>query len=367
MPAPISLPDSFDADGLRLRPLRVGDVGSVVEICRTGDVQRFTRVPSPYTEEDAREFVELSGRGLDEGTGLHLAVTEPGQDECLGAVGLDLDWRDATGELGYWLAPEVRGRGLMTRAVRRLSRFALGQLGLARLELRAATINLPSNLVALRCGFRPEGRLRRATLLGPTGDRSAPRGDMFVYRLLPDDLDAPPAVAVSDDLATDGVRLRPLAADDVAPLVRADGDPSPHRWDAAGSGLDDVRARELVVRSRQGLVTGDDVELAVADADSGELLGVVGVTTAGLQRGVGELGWWTAPAARERDPAPAAVGLLAAWATDVLGLERLFAAVPADRERPNEVAAVAGLAHETTLGDRVRDDGRLRDANVWVW
>jgi hypothetical protein len=43
-----------------LRPPRLDDVLDITRICRDPDIERFTRVPSPYTEDDARRFVELS-------------------------------------------------------------------------------------------------------------------------------------------------------------------------------------------------------------------------------------------------------------------------------------------------------------------
>jgi RimJ/RimL family protein N-acetyltransferase len=62
--------------------------------------------------------------------------------------------------VGYWVLPEHRGRGLTGRALRLLSEWALGAVGLMRLELLTNLDNIGSQQVALRCGYHFEGTLR---------------------------------------------------------------------------------------------------------------------------------------------------------------------------------------------------------------
>ena len=67
--------------------------------------------------------------------------------------------------VGYWLAPQARGRGVVTRAVARLGSHAFTRLDIHRLEIRAVAQNLPSRAVAERSGYLFEGILRDAYLL----------------------------------------------------------------------------------------------------------------------------------------------------------------------------------------------------------
>ena len=83
--------------------------------------------------------------------------------------------------VGYWLVPAARGRGVATRAVRLLARWAFDALGVARLELTCGPDNVASQRVAERCGFTREG-LMRAHLPFKGGRR-----DTVLYSLLPDD------------------------------------------------------------------------------------------------------------------------------------------------------------------------------------
>ena len=184
---PLPVPDRIAA-GLQLRLPRVADIPRITEVCQDAEVQRYTRVPAPYTEDHARAFVDLAATGLAEATGLHLVVVDAHDDRVLGAVGLAIDRRDASGEIGYWVAPEVRRQGVTTTACRTLLGHAFDVVGLGYVALWAAADNPASNGVARRLGCTHEGTARRAMLLGPTGDWSAPRGDANLWGLRPGEL-----------------------------------------------------------------------------------------------------------------------------------------------------------------------------------
>jgi RimJ/RimL family protein N-acetyltransferase len=189
----IELPELVDGD-LRLRTPTVEDVPAITAACQDPEVQRWTRIPSPYEEEHAQHWVDDWCRGgLERGTGVHLVVVPAGDDggpggRILGAVGLDIDASDFSGSIGYWVVPAARGRGVATRSSRLLCRFAFDVLDLGYLGLVAAAGNAASNAVARRLGFSHEGTLRDATIDGPSGDRSAPRCDVNWWGLRPGEL-----------------------------------------------------------------------------------------------------------------------------------------------------------------------------------
>lgn len=84
-------------------------------------------------------------------------------DVVLGRVGLrTLDLHEACGEVGYWVMPEARGRGVAAAAVDLLARWLLDELGMHRLELRHPTVNAASCRVAERARFAVEGTARSA-------------------------------------------------------------------------------------------------------------------------------------------------------------------------------------------------------------
>ena len=130
--------DLGDGVVLLREPLR-SDGDAIVAGASDADVVRFTRVPSPYGPEDLDAILRISAEGWAAGTDAVFAVCAADDpDELLGLLGLhgvELDGDPGgTAEIGYWLRPEARGRGLMTRAVVVASRWAFDELGLAVVE-----------------------------------------------------------------------------------------------------------------------------------------------------------------------------------------------------------------------------------------
>lgn len=182
------MPELTDGD-LALRAPAPADVAAITRICSDPDIQRWTRVPTPYTTDDARRFVLMAIGALAEGTGAHLlAVRNEDRRVVLGCIGLSIDLADRTGELGYWVAPEARGRGVAARGGRLLLAHAFARLGVGSVLLQAAVDNAASNGVARSLGFRPVGRRRSAMIIGPAGDLDAPRSDAQLYDLVPGEL-----------------------------------------------------------------------------------------------------------------------------------------------------------------------------------
>ena len=158
---------------VELRPWLDRDVPAIVAACNDPETARWTTVPSPYTEEDARAWLERCETAWSEGAA-PLAVVERASGELAAAITLWLHGR--TGELGYWAAPEYRGRGYVPRAVR----------------LSAAGRSTSSTLPRMQLGTFPGndrvGARRREVRLHPGGRaarvdgaaRRAPRRDDVV-------------------------------------------------------------------------------------------------------------------------------------------------------------------------------------------
>ena len=77
-----------------------------------------------------------------------------------------MDEEIGSGEIGYWLAPSGRGRGVGAAAVDAATRFAFDTVGLARIELFHAVENEPSCRLATRCGYLIEGTARQSFIYG---------------------------------------------------------------------------------------------------------------------------------------------------------------------------------------------------------
>jgi RimJ/RimL family protein N-acetyltransferase len=180
----IPLPDPALCDGtVALRPWRRADLTVMTTALQDPEIPRWTTIPSPYGERDAIEYLSRAESDRRAGRELGLAVVGAADGAVLGGCGLSrFEWPDLKCEIGYWVARQARGRGVGTRAVRMLSRWAVGPLGLERLELLVDPLNEPSNRLALAAGFGREGLMRGYRRRGNG------RWDLVMYSLLADDV-----------------------------------------------------------------------------------------------------------------------------------------------------------------------------------
>ena len=176
-------PVEITAGRLHLRPFVPADENAVYVACQDGEIQRWTRVPSPYTRADARQFVTLSApSGWRDDREYTFAVCDATSGEVLASVGVSAPTVDHIGEVGFWCAAAARGQGVTTQAVTAICRWGFAAVGYARIDWYAAVGNGPSRRVAEKAGFTVEGTLRQRLELHGV------RHDAWVGGLLPDDV-----------------------------------------------------------------------------------------------------------------------------------------------------------------------------------
>lgn len=151
----LELPDPPLADTrVALRSWTDADLSDAVAGSNDPLVPRFTSVPENNTLENVLAYVATHEPKRRSGEELHLAMADPETDRFLGPLSLfRFDWAAREGEIGYWLAPWARGRGVATSAVTLLSGWAFDHLPLTSLKLRIDEDNDASLAVAARAGF----------------------------------------------------------------------------------------------------------------------------------------------------------------------------------------------------------------------
>ena len=157
-------PDPPLSDGLVvLRLPRDADAPAIAAACRDPEIARWIPVPIPYHLEDARAFVAFAAEAWASGRESTFVITDGASRTLAGSIAIHRRPDDpGKAAVGYWLAPEARGRGAATRAVRLVVRWAFAvEPSLVRMELLTLVGNEASGRVALRAGFAREGVLRR--------------------------------------------------------------------------------------------------------------------------------------------------------------------------------------------------------------
>jgi RimJ/RimL family protein N-acetyltransferase len=143
--------DVLTAGPFTLRSPTANDVVWLCDACGDREVQRWTRVPDPYLPRHALEFAAAAAEQARLGTGLAYLIELTDSGELLGCCGL-AHIEGGTSELGYWLAPDGRGRGAATTAVMRMVELA-GAHGVTLLYATPLVGNERSERVLARCGF----------------------------------------------------------------------------------------------------------------------------------------------------------------------------------------------------------------------
>lgn len=154
-------------EGVRLRPLRMSDAERVHEASTDPAFALWLNSDTGRAYDQTRAWLAREVAPTDDRT--RWAVTESSDDTFIGCVTLqNIDRTVAGAEVGYWMHPDARGRGLATAAVRTLATHALSPQGarMRRLSLNVADGNDASVRVAQRAGFTRSGVDRLAEALG---------------------------------------------------------------------------------------------------------------------------------------------------------------------------------------------------------
>ena len=149
---------SFPEEGLRfdnlvLRLPGSKDLEGLTAAFADGKLDEVDNI-SPFGRD------EVAGRLRDSPTLVRLVVADVETGDILGGGTLHhLDPKRSVIEIGYWLFPRARGRGVATKVARALAEHAF-TLGLQRVAAYVEVGNVPSERVLERAGFVREGVVR---------------------------------------------------------------------------------------------------------------------------------------------------------------------------------------------------------------
>jgi ribosomal-protein-serine acetyltransferase len=78
---------------------------------------------------------------------------------------IQIDWRQRSTQIGYWISEDAQGKGIITRACRCLIQYAFESLYLLSIQIRCASENKRSRTIPLRIGLREVSYVRDAEML----------------------------------------------------------------------------------------------------------------------------------------------------------------------------------------------------------
>jgi RimJ/RimL family protein N-acetyltransferase len=152
----------LETERLTLRKPTLADVKAIARLANDRRIAENTRrLPHPYSQDDAIDFVRALANSGREGVFLIENSHTP-----IGMVGID--WRkETTAELGYWLGVDHWGQGFGTEAARAAIDYFFEEFDLDQLISGARVANPSSRNILEKCGFQWIGvELHRFEALG---------------------------------------------------------------------------------------------------------------------------------------------------------------------------------------------------------
>jgi RimJ/RimL family protein N-acetyltransferase len=313
---PSSQPCVLGTPRLRLRPWRDTDRPGPGE-GPDDDSLRFMPAGAQPGPDDFPAWLARRRWKMDTEGELHWCIADRASDLMLGGVQIFRMGPAAgrfQGEVGYWLRPGARGRGVLGQALTPLISHAFtpverGGLGLVRLFANADSDNYASASVLRATGFTQWGADHQAWRR-----QDGSLSDGLHFELL---AGSGPAATVawgaeSSTVEGNGVRLRPWRHRDAQRVAEACQDQVTLHW-LAGSLPKPYtleHAHSYIAATQEHGRQGTGVSWCVADPASNQCLGAVAVEHLQDALGTaGEVGYWTHPDARGRGVMSEAVRL----------------------------------------------------------
>ena len=163
----------------RIRKWELSDAKDLAAALSNKKVQDNLRdgLPYPYTEQDGKEFISAM-LSADESETFAFAITV--DNMVIGSIGIfrQGNIHRQTAELGYYIAEEYWGKGIMTEAVKQICEYVFANSDIIRIYAEPFAYNIASCRVLEKVGFQYEGTLRSNAV------KNSKVIDMKMYSLL---------------------------------------------------------------------------------------------------------------------------------------------------------------------------------------
>jgi len=157
----MTAPQDLRTARLLLRSLEPEDIPALVRLAGAREVAAMTtRIPHPYTEDDARIYLAQAEEDFQSGRSIVFAITLLAGGELCGSIGFVIAQSNRHAELGYWIGVPFWGQGYATEAATAVVAFGFDTLGLHRIHAHHFAGNVASRRVLQKIGMRHEGRFR---------------------------------------------------------------------------------------------------------------------------------------------------------------------------------------------------------------
>lgn len=146
----------------KIRKWELSDAKDLARALSNRKIQDNLRdgLPYPYTVQDGEDYISAM-LSADENETFAFAITVDGK--AVGSIGVfrQANIHRQTAELGYYLAEEYWGKGIMTEAVKQICEYVFSKSDIIRIYAEPFAYNEASCRVLEKARFQYEGTLRR--------------------------------------------------------------------------------------------------------------------------------------------------------------------------------------------------------------
>lgn len=142
------------------RPWHIDDLNDLVALANNKNIAQYMAdvFPHPYTAENGKNFIDFANSN---GNSRIFAITL--NDQIVGSIGLHIqaDILKKNAEIGYWLAEEYWGKGIMIEAIDQIVNYGFSNLDIVRIFARIYGTNISSQKVIEKAKFKLEAKFEK--------------------------------------------------------------------------------------------------------------------------------------------------------------------------------------------------------------
>lgn len=154
----VSVPP-LTVDHYTLRIIQAEDIHTIHSLINDWNVVRMlSQVPFPYPKPLLEQWIDSVSKEKESGESYHFSIIDDTTQQIIGCIGLRVDSKDQLGKIGYWIAHKYWGQQIASKALQRLSTWALANLNINYIHATAADDNLASIAVLKKCGYQSFGQ-----------------------------------------------------------------------------------------------------------------------------------------------------------------------------------------------------------------
>jgi [ribosomal protein S5]-alanine N-acetyltransferase len=144
---------------ISIRYQRVNDAKKFYEILSNPNFIFLTA--KPKNVEDEKEWLRENAKRKKNNLKWNYTILY--NNKIVGGIGIRINYhRKYIGEVGYFLDENYWRKGITTQAVKLVENEGFKKLGLTRIEILMQPKNKASERVAIKCGYKKEGLLKKS-------------------------------------------------------------------------------------------------------------------------------------------------------------------------------------------------------------